>query len=92
MPHFNCWDSIGRIRRDITEDELAALEPDQRAAFLTLCQAMIGEDEASASFETAERQFHASVKTRDAAHEALLRITPKPTFYDVWKKDIAKIA
>jgi hypothetical protein len=78
--------STGAVRTSYDEAELAALSPDRRARHKKLVSAAQEAESAEANLKTATDAVHAAVREHAGAVEALDRVRPKPTFFDLWKQ------
>jgi len=92
MFHLNIFNSVGLPRTDIPDAEIAKLDKaGQLPAFMGIMKAYpdtLDSDAAYVVAEKAKRKAISDLKRLMYAHE---KITPPRTFYDEWKKTVAKI-
>jgi hypothetical protein len=91
MYALNIYSNTGLPRTDIPEGEIAKLSKEQQAAFFAVMTSFSDTTEAEAAFierEKAKRRAMSDLKKKMEAHE---KITPARTFYDEWKRSVAKM-
>jgi hypothetical protein len=91
MYHLNIFGKMGLPRLDIPESEIAKLSKEQSAAFFSVISTYSDTNEADNSAiasEKAKRAAISDLKRRMVAHETII---PPRTFYDEWKRTVAKM-
>jgi hypothetical protein len=90
MYALNIFDTKGLPSMEIPDSEIAKLDAEQKAAFFQLMASYSETVEADAETiecEKAQRRAVTDLKRKMEAHEKLM---PKHTFFDEWKRTIAK--
>jgi hypothetical protein len=91
MYNLNIYGPTGLPRADIDENEIAKLSQEQQTAYFNVISSFTETTEADAAFvecEKAKRRAITDLKKKMDAHE---NSAPKRSFYDEWKKVVAKI-
>lgn len=71
------FDNFGAVRTDISEDEIAALNPDQREKFFDIVRTATADKAATQEILDSESAVANCVVGLDAAHAAHLAAQPK---------------
>jgi hypothetical protein len=80
------FDKYGAIRRDFTEEEVAALPPDRRARFFVLIEASRNAELAELELKNAEGDVVECMRKHDAAKAQHLKQHPPSTFMEELRK------
>ena len=92
MFHLNIFNNVGLPRTDIPDTAIAKLDKAaQLPAFMQVMTAYPDTLDADAAFIVAEKAKRAAISNLKRLMDAHEKIAPKRTFYDEWKKTVAKI-
>jgi hypothetical protein len=80
------FDNFGAVRRDFSEDEVAALSPDRRKRFFGLVEAAKACEDAEAELKSAETEVAKRVRMLTAAQAEHIRQHPPSTFLEELRK------
>src|SRR5258707_619113 len=88
---LNIYRNTGLPRTDIPDDIIAKLSPEQYVAFFAVMSSFTDTTEMDAAFITAEKKKRAAITNLKKLMDAHEKITPPRSFYDEWKRTVAKI-
>jgi hypothetical protein len=80
--------STGAVRTDYDPAEIAALSPDRRARHAKLVAAATEAQAAESNLKTATDHLHAAVREHAEAVAAHEKLSPRPSFMDIWRASV----
>jgi hypothetical protein len=91
MAAINIFDKQAGVRKDISDSEIVKLTPEQQAAYVALVAALMDTEEADAALIASEKATRAAVTALKKKMEEYEALVPKRTFFDEWKRTVAKM-
>jgi hypothetical protein len=91
MYNLNIYAADATIRTDIPDTEIAKLSKNQQTAYFDVMSSLSDTTEADAAVIAKEKARRAAISNLKRLMDGHEKIAPARTFYDEWKRTVAKI-
>jgi hypothetical protein len=88
---LNIFDSYGLPSKDLSEAEIAKLNPEQTAILFPLLDTFAASQAADLAYDKAESDRRKAITARDRAEKALEAATPQWTAHDEWLATVKRM-